>query len=98
MSKRYEEEQWHIEHADNATITFTIALHGPHAREMRMEDSRRYHGISHGWATKDPRAWENTIASVLHQFFDKTPGLPIQTIPNVGAREIEAMKNEWFRP
>jgi hypothetical protein len=61
MSKRYEEEQWCIEHADSATITFTIALHGPHA-------------------------WGNT------------PGLPIQTIPNVGAREIEAMKNEWSRP
>src|SRR5262245_49068357 len=52
MSKRYEEEQWRIEHADNATVTFTIALHGPHAWEMRMEDSRRYHGISHGWATE----------------------------------------------
>ena len=28
MHKRYEEEQWRIEHADNATITFTVALHG----------------------------------------------------------------------
>ena len=72
MHKRYEEEQWRIEHADNATITFTIALHDPHAWEMRMEDSRRYHGINHGWATEDPNAWENTIAPVLRQFFDKT--------------------------
>ena len=48
MSKRYEEEQWRIEHANNATITFTIALHGPHAWKMRMEDSRRYHSISRG--------------------------------------------------
>jgi hypothetical protein len=71
MSKQYEEEQWRIEHADNATITFTVALHGPHAWEMRMEDGRRYHSISHGWATEDPRAWENTIAPVLHQFFAK---------------------------
>jgi hypothetical protein len=54
MHKRYEEEQWRIEHAYNATITFTIALHGPHAWEMRMEDSPRYHGSSHGWATEDP--------------------------------------------
>ena len=69
MSKRYEEEQWRIEHADNATITFTVALHGPHAWEMRMEDSRRYHSISHGWATEDPHAWESTIAPVLQQFF-----------------------------
>ena len=69
MSKQYEEEQWRIEHADNAIITFTIALHGPHGWEMRMEDSRRYHSISHGWATEDPRAWKNTIAPVLRQFF-----------------------------
>ena len=48
MQERYEEEQWRIEHADNAIITFTIALHGPHAWEMRMEDSRRYHGITTG--------------------------------------------------
>ena len=72
MSKQYEEEQWRIEHADNAIIAFTIALHGPHAWEMRIEDSRRYHGISHGWAAENPHAWENTIAPVLRQFFDKT--------------------------
>jgi hypothetical protein len=98
MCKRYEEEQCRIEHADNATITFTIALHGPHAWEMRIEDSRRYHGISHGWATESPYAWENTIAPVLRQFFDKTPDLPIQTIPNVRAREIEAINDEWCYP
>jgi len=72
MHKRYEEEQWRIEHADNATITFTIALHGPHAWEMQMEDSHRYHGISHGWATENPHDWENTIAPVLRQFFVKS--------------------------
>jgi len=29
---------------------------------MLLEDSRRYHGIRHGWATDDPRDWENAIA------------------------------------
>ena len=72
MHKRYEQEQWRIEHADNATITFTIALRGPHAWEMQMEDSHRYHGISHGWATENPHDWENTIAPVLRQFFVKS--------------------------
>jgi len=71
MCKQYQEEQWRIEHADNATITFTIALHGPHAWEMRMEDRCRSRGISHGWATENPHAWENTIAPALRQFFIK---------------------------
>lgn len=70
MYKQYEEEQWRIEHADGAKITFTIALHGEHAWEMLLEDSRRYHSIKHGWATEDPREWENAIA-VLRQFFVK---------------------------
>ena len=98
MHKRYEEQQWRIEHADDATITFTIALRGPHAWDMRMEDGHGYHGMSHGWATENPHDWENTIAPMLRQFFDKTPDLPIQTIPNVLAREIEAMNDEWSRP
>ena len=38
-----------LELADDARITFTIALHGKHAREMLVEDSHRYHSISHGW-------------------------------------------------
>src|SRR5262245_54657874 len=50
MHKQDEDEPRRIEHADDATITFTIALHGPHAWEMVLEDSRRYHSISHGWA------------------------------------------------
>lgn len=95
MCKRYEEEQCRIEQADNATITFTIALRGPHAWEMRIEDSRRYHSLSHGWATESPHAWENTIAPVLRQFFDKTPDLPNQTISNVLVKEIEAINDEW---
>ena len=83
MHKRYELEQSRID-ADNATITFTIALRGPHAWEMQMEDSHRYHSISHGWATENPHDWENTILPVLRQFFVKelTPDLAIQTIPN----------------
>ena len=71
MHKQYEDEPRHIEHADDATITFTIALHGPHAWEMVLEDSRRYHSISHGWATDDPHGWEDAIAPVLRQFFGK---------------------------
>src|SRR5262249_5102637 len=71
MHKQYEDEPRRIEHADDATITFTIALHGPHAWEMVLEDSRRYHSISHGWATDDPHGWEDAIAAVLRQFFGK---------------------------
>ena len=71
MHKQYEDEPRRIEHADDATITFTIALHGPHAWELVLEDSRRYHSISHGWATDDPHGWEDAIAPVLRQFFGK---------------------------
>jgi hypothetical protein len=38
-----------LELADDARITFTIALHGKHAWELLVEDSHRYHSISHGW-------------------------------------------------
>ena len=38
-----------LELADDARLTFTIALHGKHAWEMLVEDSHRYHSISHGW-------------------------------------------------
>ena len=31
MNKQREEERWRIELADDAKITFTIALHGKHA-------------------------------------------------------------------
>ena len=71
MHKQYEDEPRRIEHADDATITFTIALHGPHAWEMVLEDSRRYHSISHGWAADDPQGWEDAIAPVLRRFFGK---------------------------
>jgi hypothetical protein len=71
MHKQYEDEPRRIEHAHDATITFTIALHGPHAWEMVLEDSGRYHSISHGWATDDPHGWEDAIAPVLRQFFGK---------------------------
>jgi hypothetical protein len=69
MHKQYEEEPSRIEHADDATITFTIALHGPHAWEIRLEDSRRYHCINHGWAADDLHGWEDAIEPVLRQFF-----------------------------
>jgi hypothetical protein len=71
MHKQYEEEAWRIENAADATITFTIALRGPHAWEMQLEDSRRYHSISHGWATDDPHDWEDIIARVLRHLFVK---------------------------
>ena len=48
MNKQWESERSRIEHADDARITFTIALHGEHAWEMLLEDSHRYHSISHG--------------------------------------------------
>jgi len=71
MHKQWEEEPWRIEHADDAKITFTIALHGEHAWELLLEDSRRYHSISHGWATDDPHDWEDAVLPVLHQLFVK---------------------------
>jgi hypothetical protein len=69
MHKQYEEEPRRIEHEDDATITFTVALHGPHAWEILLEDSRRYHSISHGWATDDLHDWEDAIAPLLRRFF-----------------------------
>ena len=69
MHKRYEEEQWRIEHADNAIITFKIALHGPHAWEMRMEDGRRHHGHQLGRATEVQTLEKIPSRSVLRQFF-----------------------------
>jgi hypothetical protein len=71
MDKQREEERWRIELADDAKITFTIALHGKHAWEMQVEDSHRYHSINHGWATDSPKDWEDTIAPVLRPLFVK---------------------------
>ena len=71
MYKQYEEEPSRIEHEDDATITFTIALHSPHVWEILLEDSRRYHSISHGWATDDPHDWEDAIAPLRRRFFVK---------------------------
>jgi hypothetical protein len=71
MNKQWEKEPWRIEHADDAKITFTIALHGKHAWEMLLEDSHRYHSISHGWATDNPHDWEDAIAPVLRRLFVK---------------------------
>jgi hypothetical protein len=56
--------------ADDAKITLTIALHGEHAWEILVEDSHRYHSISHGWATENPHDWEEAIAPpVLRRLF-----------------------------
>ena len=40
MNKQWESERSRIEHAADARITFTVALHGEHAWEMVLEDSR----------------------------------------------------------
>ena len=69
MNKQWESERSRIEHADDARITFTIALHGEHAWEMVLEDSDRYHSISHGWATENPHDWEEAIAPLLRRLF-----------------------------
>jgi hypothetical protein len=69
MTKQWESERSRIEHADDARITFTIALHGKHAWEMLLEDRDRYHSISHGWATENPHDWEEAIAPVLRRLF-----------------------------
>jgi len=71
MNKQWESERSRIEHADDAKITFTIALHGTHAWEMLVEDSHRYHSINHGWATDSSHDWEDTIAPVLRPLFVK---------------------------
>jgi hypothetical protein len=69
MNKQWEAERSRIEHADDARITFTIALRGEHAWEMVLEDSTSYHSINHGWATENPHEWEQTIAPMLRRLF-----------------------------
>jgi hypothetical protein len=67
MNKQWESDRSRIEHADDARITFTIALHGEHAWEMVLKDSDRYH--SRGWATENPHDWEEAIAPLLRRLF-----------------------------
>jgi hypothetical protein len=69
MNKQWESERSRIEHAADARITFTVALHGEHAWEMVLEDSDRYHSICHGWATENPHDWEKAIAPLLRRLF-----------------------------
>ena len=69
MNKQWEPEGSRIEHAEDAKITFTIALHGKHAWEMLLEDRNNYHSISHGWATDNPHDWEAIIAPALRRLF-----------------------------
>jgi hypothetical protein len=68
MNKQWESERSRIEHADDARITLTIALHGEHAWEMVLEDRDRYHSISHGWAIENPHACEDAIALLRRLF------------------------------
>jgi hypothetical protein len=69
MTKQWESERSRIDHADDARITFTIALHGKHAWEMLLEDRDCYNSISHGWASDNPHDWEEAIAPVLRRLF-----------------------------
>jgi hypothetical protein len=69
MNKQWKSERSRIEHADDAKITFTIALHGQRAWEMQLEDKDHQHSISHGWATDNSRDWDDTIAPVLRRLF-----------------------------
>jgi len=87
MNKQWQKEPWRIEQADDATITFTIALHGKRAWEMLLEDRDRYHSISHGWATDSLRDWEDTIAPALRRLFvsgrlDFMTKVPVYESPN----------------
>ena len=50
LSKQSDSKRWRIERADDAKITFTIALHDKRAWEVLLEDTDRSHSISHGWA------------------------------------------------
>ena len=68
INKQWESERSRIEHADDARITFTFALHGEHAGKCCWK-RHRYHSVSHGWATEDPHDWEKAIAPVLRRLF-----------------------------
>jgi len=87
MNKIWEKEAWRIEHEEDATITFSIALHGKRAWEMLLEDRDRYHSIGHGWATDSPRDWEEAIAPALRRLFvsgrlDFATKVPVCDPPN----------------
>jgi len=69
MNKQWEPERSRVEHANDARITLTIALHGDHAWEMLLEDSNSYHSISHGWASNNLQDWEAVIAPALRRLF-----------------------------
>ena len=87
MNKIWEKEAWRIEQEEDATITFSVALHGKHAWEMLLEDRDRYHSIGHGWATDSPRDWEEAIAPALRRLFvsgrlDFATKVPVYDFPN----------------
>ena len=90
MNKIWEKEAWRIEHEEDATITFSIRLHGKRAWEMLLEDRDRYHSIGHGWATDSPRDWEEAIAPALRRLFvsgrlDFATTVPVYDSPNVSS-------------
>jgi hypothetical protein len=89
-------ERSRIEHAADARITFTIALHGEHAWEMVLEDSDRYHSISHGWATENPHDWEEAIAPLLRRLFVNgrlgfATKVPMYDSPNASSLTLPCM-------
>ena len=71
MNKQWEPERSRVEHANDARITLTIALHGDHAWEMLLEDSNSYHSISHGWASDNPQGSRHRagVASAFSRWF-----------------------------
>ena len=62
MNKQWESKRSRIEHADDATITFTIALHGKHAWECWWKIVTATTASAMGGATDNPRDWEDAIA------------------------------------
>jgi hypothetical protein len=92
MNKQWESERSRIEHADDARVTFTIALHGEHAWEMLLEDRDRYDSISHGWATENPQACEDAIALLRRLFVNGRLGfaakVPACDPPDCGSANV----------
>jgi hypothetical protein len=98
MNKQWEPERSRIEHAEDAKITFTIALHGKHAWEMLLEDTNNFHGISHGWATDNPHDWEAIIAPALRRLFvDGRLGLATK-IPTYGQPDRSSARVPMYDP
>jgi len=96
MNKQWEPERSRIEHANDARITLTIALHGDHAWEMLLEASKNYHSVSHGWATDNPQDWEDIIAPALRRLF--LDGLRLATKAPIDAPDGSAVGVPLYDP